>query len=152
MSYAILTDPVESMRLVGVSTALLHLDTLNECDRDLIAEHARRYWAEPDPLPQIGDIVRLDWAGIRTVRIARMLNDGQFQPARGTGGFHLAPEGLSFAGALDHPRPTGHLAALPRPQWARCWIFHQDMPHARAGRLDVEIPRRVWIYDRTYFA
>ncbi len=145
------SDPAERMRLVGISGALLHVDSIDDQDRDLILEHTQAYWSEAEPRPAVGDIVRLDWAGIRTVRIAYLWPDGQFQPSRGAGSFHLLPESMSYSGALTEPRPTGHLIALPRPEWARCWIFHHGLAGAGRG-LDVEIPRRVWVYDRSYFA
>lgn len=143
------TEPADRMRLVAVSTEVLDVDGIDARDRDLIWTHTRRYWAQEDPRPAVGDIVRLDWAGINAVRIAHLWRDGQFQPPCGGGRFHLQADALRYGGGLDLPRPTRHLALLSKPEWARCWIYHHGIaqPH---HALDVEIPRRVWIYDQDF--
>lgn len=149
MSSALLANPAERMRLAGVSTEVLHVDTIDDRDRALIEAHTTGYWLDPDPRPVVGDIVRLDSAGIRTVRIAYLWPDAQYQPTLGTGSFHLMPGFLRHSGALDGVRRLGHLVALPTPEWARCWIFHHDIRRAHHA-IDVEIPRRVWVHDPTY--
>jgi hypothetical protein len=139
------------MRLAGVSTAVLHVDDLDERDRQQVAEHTRAYWSVSDPRPAVGDFVRPDWAGVNTVRIAYLWPGHQFQPARDTGSFHLIPSFLRHSGSLDLPRSTRHLFALPKPEWGRCWIFHHGIRRPMHG-LDVEIPRRVWVYGKEAFA
>jgi hypothetical protein len=133
------------MRIVGASAGVLDVDSLDERNRDLVASHTRRYWADENPRPAIGDIVRLDPGGINSVRIAYLWTDGHFQPA-GSGSFHLQPEALAYNGSLELPKAVRHLVSLSRPEWARCWIFHHGNAQP-THRLDVEIPRRVWVED-----